>query len=225
MNTKLTSFILVFTLSFSLVFAQRTDKSRFSFAILGGANFQNLNGKNMIGDKLENDMILGYHAGVNVQIPVAPDFYFQPGLMFNTKGAKNTTVGVTNTYKLSYIELPLNFVYKVNLGGGSFMLGFGPYVGYGIAGKTIYEGGAASVESDIEFKKVVEIGDPLTTAYIKPFDAGGNIFFGYELAAGIFLQLDTQLGMININPEDKRFPDSKLSIKNTGYGLSLGYRF
>ena len=74
-------------------------------------------------------MIIGYHAGVNVQIPVASEFYFQPGLLFSTKGAKNVSGSVTNTTKLSYVELPLNMVYKGKLGNGFVMVGFGPYLG------------------------------------------------------------------------------------------------
>lgn len=191
---------------------------------------QNLNGKNISGDKLENDMVIGFHAGVNIQIPIAPQFYFQPGLMFSTKGGESKTdlfssTLFTSTYKLSYIELPMNFVFKAGLGNGYFMLGFGPYVAYGIMGKATVKSGSATVESDIEFKKEVESGDPIMTTYFKPFDAGANIFFGYELAAGLFLQLNAQLGLIEINPDDQRFPDTDLSIKNTGFGLSLGYRF
>ena len=68
--------------------AQSTDKGKISFAILGGVNFQNLNGKDAVGDKLKNDMIIGYHAGVNIQIPVVPEFFFQPGLLYSLKGAK-----------------------------------------------------------------------------------------------------------------------------------------
>jgi hypothetical protein len=218
--------ILIFTLTGSMAFAQGTGVSKTSFAVLGGVNLQNLNGKDMSGNKLENDMLIGFHAGVNIQLPVAPEFYFQPGLMFSTKGAKNTEGVLTNTYKLSYVELPLNFVYKAPVGSGYFMLGFGPYVAYGIGGKAIYEGGAATIENDIEFKKEVESGDPLTTVYVKPFDAGANLFFGYELPAGLFLQLNTQLGLLDINPEDSRITgDNKSILKNTGYGLSLGFRF
>ena len=129
-------------------------------------------------------------------------------------------------YKLSYVELPLNFVYKALVGNGYFLLGFGPYVAYGIGGKATYEGGAASVETDIEFKKEVDSGDPLTTVYMKPFDAGANLFFGYELPAGLFLQLNTQLGLLDIKPEDNRITgENNSTLKNTGYGLSLGYRF
>jgi len=227
MKTKLISLIMILLLSASLAIAQSTDKAKVSFAILGGVNFQNLNGKDNNGNKLENDMIIGYHAGVNVQIPVAPEFFFQPGLIFTTKGAKNTYGSLTGTFKLSYIELPLNFVYKTLLGKGSFMLGFGPYIGYGIGGTASIENESTTFKTDIEFKNVVETGDPLVP-YAKAFDAGGNIFAGYEMAGGIFLQLNGQLGMLKVNPEDNRiipvFSD-KSSVKNTGFGISIGYRF
>ena len=210
MKTKLFSLILIFILSGSMAFAQGPVGSKTSFAVLGGVNLQNLNGKDVSGNKLENDMLIGFHAGVNLQLPVAPEFYFQPGLLFSTKGAKISTT----SYKLTYIELPLNFVYKALVGNGYFMLGFGPYVAYGIGG------------TDIEFKKTVETGDSDAIKYFKPFDAGANLFFGYELPAGLFLQVNTQLGLLDINPVDNRITgDNKSTLKNTGYGISLGYRF
>lgn len=218
---------MILLLSAPLAIAQSTDKAKISFAIFGGINFQNLSGKDNNGDKLANDMLLGYHGGVNVQIPIAPDFYFQPGLLFTTKGAKNNYGSLTGTYKLSYIELPLNFVYKALLGKGSFMLGFGPYIGYGIGGKASVQYSSTTYETDIIFKSVVEAGDPWVP-YFKAFDAGGNIFAGFEMAGGIFLQLNGQLGMLKINPEDNRtlkIYSDKLSVKNTGFGISLGYRF
>lgn len=225
MKAKLLSIVTILVLTASFAIAQGQDRPKMSFAILGGVGFQNLNGKDYSGDKLENTMILGYHGGVNVQIPVVPEFYFQPGLLFSTKGAKNAGSLLTTTYKLSYIELPLNFVYKGQLGGGYVMVGFGPYVGYGIGGKVLTEGGSVSLDTDIEFKSVVELTDPLLVTYFKALDAGGNIFAGYEMSNGIFIQLDTQFGMINISPEDKRLPGSKAALKNTSFGISLGYRF
>lgn len=204
---------------------QGQDNPRTSVGVLGGINFQNLNGKDYGGDKLENDMILGFHAGINLQIPIVPEFYFQPGLLFSTKGAKNTNGIIETTYKLSYIELPLNLLYRSLLGNGYILVGFGPYISYGIMGKVNYESGSVSVDSDIEFQNVVEVGDPLLATYFKPLDAGGNVFVGYEMAGGLCFQLNTQYGMLNIHPEDKSFPDGKNQIRNTGFGLSLGYRF
>jgi hypothetical protein len=227
MKTRLLTILTIVALSITMASAQGTDK--LSFGVLGGVNFQNLNGKNVSGDKLENEMILGYHAGVNVQIPIAPQFYFQPGLIFSTKGAKNvstfTGVEYTTTTKLSYVEMPLNLVYKALLGNGYFMLGFGPYIGYGIGGKVVTEGGSISLDQDIEFQNVVETTDDMTVPYYKALDFGGNIFAGYELSNGIFVQFNTQLGMVKINPEYKILPDDESIVKNTGFGLSLGYRF
>lgn len=225
MKIKIISVALMLLLSATISIAQITRSAGPAFGLLGGVNFQNLNGKDASGDNLENDMIIGYHVGANVQIPIAPEFFFQPGLLFSTKGAKVVTGPVTSTYNLSYVELPLNFVYKGLLGAGYVLVGFGPYVGYGIMGKAKHEGGSLAFENDIEFTNTVDAGDPLTTTYFKPLDVGGNVFAGYETAGGLFFQLNAQLGMLTINPEDNRFPANDLAIKNTGFGLSLGYRF
>ncbi len=219
MKNRKFSILLIALLTASFMIAQ--EQSKISFAILGGANLQNLNGKNISGDNLKNDMLVGYHAGVNVQIAIAPEFYFQPGLMYATKGAKNTIGSFVGTTTLNYIELPLNMVYKANLGNGAIMLGFGPYVAYGIGGKWKGEVGSISMSGDIKFQNTFDSNDRYYN--YKAFDAGANIFFGYEMAAGIFVQLETQFGMLNINPEGST--NDKSVTNNTGFGLSLGYRF
>jgi hypothetical protein len=56
-------------------------------------------------------------------------------------------------------------------------------------------------------------------------DVGANVFAGYEMGNGIFVQLNTQLGLVEINPTDKRIDNDETSLKNTGFGLSLGFRF
>ena len=225
MKAKLFLLVIAGMLSVSVAMAQGTDRAKLSFGVLGGINFQNLNGKDADGDKLENDLIIGFHVGVNIQVPIVPEFYFQPGLLFSTKGAKNTSGSLTGTTKISYIELPLNLVYKAMLGNGYVMLGFGPYIGYGIGGKVKVEGGAVTIENDIEFKNVVEIGDDPLTPYYKAFDVGANLFAGYEMSSGRFAQINTQFGLLKINPENKYIADDKTSVKNVGFGLSLGYRF
>lgn len=212
MKNRLLSIILILVLSASVAIAQ--EKTKMSFGILGGVNFQNLNGKLSSGDKLENDMLLGFHGGVNVQIPIAPEFYFQPGLMFATKGAKNTYTILgsefTDEIKINYIEMPLNLVYKGALGKGFLMLGFGPYLAYGISGKQVFKGKELTFERGVDYNAL---------------DAGANIFAGFETAGGLFLQLDTQFGMLNINAADGNSSTDQATAKNTGFGLSLGYRF
>lgn len=214
---KIRILTILLTLAVAMPFAagQKT-----SFGVLGGVNFQNLNGKDSDGDKLENKIKPGFHAGLNVQIPIVPDFYFQPGLLFTTKGCKTQEVTDLKV-NISYLELPLNLVYRPLVGKGHFMLGFGPYLGYGISGKVKSEDDS----EDIEFSNKVD--SPQTALTLRPFDAGANIFAGYELPVGVFFQLNTQLGLLNIQPEyeGEGMEDNELTLKNTGFSLSVGFRF
>jgi len=217
MKTKLFSLLLVLILSTSFAVSQKIP-----LGILGGINLQNLNGKDYHGDKTEFSLSPYFHLGLNAQIPIATEFYFQPGLLFTRKGAKDNNASPEFRYRLCYLELPLNLVYKGLLGKGYVMVGFGPYMGYAIRGKVIFEN---DTKQDIEFANVVEASVPDSDVYFKAFDAGANVFAGYEMANRIFFQLNTQLGLLKINPEDKRITDDEISIKNTGFGISLGYRF
>ena len=199
-----------------------------SFGLRGGVNFQTINGKDLNGDQLKFSMVPRFHVGVVVGIPIAPEFYFQPGLLFTTKGgmSKNIFWGTDKIeYNISYIELPMNFLYKPMLGKGHFLLGFGPYLAYGIGGKAKYTIGSISTEEKIVFTKDYNSSDPIVWKYFKNLDYGGNLFFGYELSSGISLQVNTQLGLAKINAENNTLPNNKSEYRNTGFGLSLGYNF
>ena len=200
-----------------------------SFGLRAGVNFQNINGKDENGDKLDNDMLTGFNIGINAEIPVGIDFYFQPGLLYTIKGAKSEDVILGQTIKgkvkISYIELPLNFLYKPMLGNGHLLLGFGPYVALGLSGKVTYEGGGSSSSSDIKFKNKVMNTDSDDVVYVRPVDAGGNLLAGYEFSNRVSFQLNAQLGLTKINPEYEGVTGDKTSAKNTGFGFSLGFRF
>lgn len=196
-----------------------------SFGLRGGVNLQNINGKDVSGDKLELDLLTGFNAGVVVEIPVAPEFYFQSGLLYTTKGAKSDNFqgsGMSVELNPSYIELPLNFLYKPLLGQGHLLLGFGPYVAYGLGGKAKLGSDDVDIEYTKEYSSLLPYGQ-----YLKRLDYGANLFFGYELSNGISLQLNTQFGLAEINSTNTNilYTNSKASFKNTGFGLSVGYMF
>jgi hypothetical protein len=48
---------------------------------------------------------------------------------------------------------------------------------------------------------------------------------GYEFGNKVSFQLNTQLGLTKINPEYEGVSNDNSSAKNTGFGISLGYRF
>lgn len=224
---------LVTAMVFGMLFSQAQQKAatsgRTTFGLRAGINFQNINGKDEDGNKLENDMLIGFNAGINAEIPVAPDFYIQPGILFSIKGAKSKDDVLGETFeskvKIAYVEFPFNFVYKPMLGQGKILLGFGPYVALGVGGKAEYSGGGSSLEQDIKFKKNVKISDADDVFYVRPLDAGANMLAGYEFSNKLSFQLNAQLGLVKINPEHEGVSDDNSSWKNTGFGFSLGYRF
>ena len=183
-------------------------QTKTTFGIRGGVNFQNLNGKDQNGDRVDGKLRTGFHVGANAEIPVGIDFYLQPGVLFSTKGAKAKDIVETS---LSYIEVPVNFVYKPDLGIGRVLLGFGPYLGIGVGGQ--YKVG--NVEADVEFGN--EPGE------VKRLDAGANMLAGYEWSNKVSVQLNAALGLVNLH--NRVANDNKSSLKNTGFGLSVGYRF
>ncbi len=228
MIKKIAGSVIMLALLSSIAIAQEAVKpplGKSSFGIYGGVNFQNINGKDASGTKLENSLVTRFHIGVNDEIPIAPEFYFQAGLHFISKGSEGTIMyndkPVTRTLTLNYLEVPLNFVFKPLVGTGNFILGFGPYFGYAINGKAKFKGESYTGEQDIKFQKSAPTSDANNAIYFKHMDVGANLFFGYQFVNGFNMIFNSQLGLIAINSD----VSTKLVNKNTGFGLSLGYRF
>ncbi|MBC7390104.1 MAG: PorT family protein [Opitutaceae bacterium] len=210
MRNKILIGFLIGLTSFN-VFSQTDETGKVSFGLRAGFNLQNINGKDVNGTTLKLDLVPKYNFGVNVEIPIVPDFYLQPNLLFATKGAAPSNA----TINISYLELPVNFIYKPLLGKGHLLLGFGPYLAYAVGGNVRMNGSSEK----IIFKSTQSPSDAGTV--LRPFDAGGNGLFGYEFANKISLQLNAQLGLVNIAPSN----NGNIVFKNTGFGISAGYRF
>jgi Outer membrane protein beta-barrel domain len=225
---NLIAVMVLFTI-FSQAQQKTVSKASSGFGIRAGVNFQNITGKDQNGDKLNNDILTGFNAGITYDIPVGTDFYFQPGLLYTQKGAKSTdeilNQNVSSTIKLSYVELPLNFIYKPLLGTGHMLLGFGPYVALGVGGKASFESNGISNSENIKFQNTVKITDPDNVFYVRPVDAGANLLIGYEFSNKVSFQLNAQLGLLKINPEYEGSANDQTSAMNTGFGFSIGYKF
>jgi hypothetical protein len=217
---------LILALGFN---ASAQNKSGTSFGIRAGFGYQNINGKDQNGANLEFDMVPRFNGGLVVEIPIGNQFYIQPSLLYTTKGAeaKDNYLGLpmSTTFNLSYIELPINFLYKPTLGSGNLLLGFGPYLSYGIGGNAEYIIDGITSEEKIEYTSEYSSANPFDQKYFKPMDYGGNILFGYQFAGGLSAQLNAQLGLAQIKAENTLDPNSQVEFKNTGFGISLGYMF
>lgn len=215
------------------------SKAQVEVGIRAGVNFSNVVIKDNDGKSVDGTKLLpGFNAGLTFDIPIADEFYIQPGALFSTKGSKitgaanedffGTEASKDDYFKLNgyYLEVPVNFLYKPALGNGNMLLGVGPYVAYGLGGryKDVYAG--ESNKGKVEFINDYDdqSADENKVTYGKPFDFGGNLLVGYEFANRFSAQLNAQLGLANLEPKDSgEKPESK--FKNVGFGVSLGYKF
>lgn len=224
-------FIVLTAVSLLLItvaFAQKSEDKLVDFRIRAGVNFQKLYGEEFSGDKSKNDFKVGFHAGVDADLYIAESFYLQPGLLYTTKGAQKQDNDTKVKVNISYIELPVNLLFKHETGNGKLLLGAGPYIAYGITGKSTAKTGSNSLSTDAKFKNTISAADYLNGNFyfVRPLDFGANILAGYEFSSGISFQLNGQLGLAKINPKIEGVTSvNKTDLKNIGFGASLGYRF
>jgi len=200
-----------------------------SFGIRAGAGLFNLDALDEDGKKDERlKLSPGFHAGVFAEFAISPEFVIQPSLLYATKGSKgeveNDLEGTEKiSINLSYIKLPINFIYKAQLNNGSFLVGAGPYIGYGLKAKA--KQGEETFE--IPFSNTWQQIDEMREGALKPLDYGFNALVGYQFGNGLSFTLNAQMGLANIYvPEPDNFKSTdKSSIKNIGFNLSIGYKF
>lgn len=197
-----------------------------TFGIKVGPSFSSMTSKTD-GDKETSDMMVGIEGGVYANLPIAPQFYIQPSLMYEGKGGKENyspteDVNADIKIRLHYLTLPIDFLFKPEMpnGSGAWIIGVGPYFGYGISGKAKVSGNIGNAngsQSYDPFKESFMGGD----ADLKRFDAGANVQLGYEMANGFNIGLNANLGLVNIANNG----DSDNSARNTNFGVTLGYTF
>lgn len=210
------------------------DDTRLRFGIKGGYNAANLT----ISDNGETDdkkMLSSFHVGAYVDLPLAPVFSIQPGLMLSGKGTKYT-VGDKDSdnwaeTKLNpiYLEVPVNAVGKIPLADNfKLFVGAGPYIAMGIAGKQSVEGELLGVSFSEDDN--IEYGDdePINgnngsgKGNVKRFDYGLNFLGGLEINR-FTVNAQYGLGLANINPGSDNDDNDK--YKHRVLSFSVGFLF
>lgn len=227
--------IFLFTLFSLAVGVSNITHAQTDIGIRAGMSFSNVIMIDENGDKNSTKSIPGVRIGLMVDIPVAANFSFQPAALYCSKGFKQTDSwfsGSGNDFEVtvSYVEVPLNLIYKPKLGIGRLLIGTGPYAGYGTGGKwkseTNVQIGDIIIDNkgDVIFKNDVIDGEFGNYLYGKPWDFGVNFLAGYEFFGRLSLEFNAQLGINDLKPEvDGVKREGKL--RNKGYSISIGYKF
>jgi hypothetical protein len=166
----------------------------------------------------------GFSAGLIADIPLGEGgFRFMPELYYVGKGVKANAsldllgqqIKAESKTNISYIDLPINFAYAIELGGNRLMVGAGPYAGFGLSGKTIATTTANGVSQEEEDN--IEFGNG--SGQFDRLDFGANFMAAYILNNGLMLKVNYSLGLVNLSND----PDT--DYKNRFFGVSLGYFF
>ena len=200
-----------------------------------GVNFAGVTAENESGSKETTRSVPGIRLGLTADIPVVSNFYVQPGIFYASKGfkqAKGGYYGLANNFKVkvSYVELPVNILYKPKLATGRLMLGAGPYVGYGTDGTwksdNVIQIGDIMTDNKGKtiFKDDVMDGEFGNYLYGRPWDYGLNFLAGYEFLGNLSAQVNVQAGLANLQPKiDGK--DRGGSLHNNSLGFTVGYKF
>lgn len=203
---------------FALV-ASMAGFAQVSWNVKGGLNMSTY-----IGDNSDNSKFKpGGRIGLGMEYAINDMVSLQPSLYFSTKGAKYSgsakIEGITakGDVKINqmYLELPIDVQLRFNLvDNTNLIVAAGPYLAYGIGGKTKISASAAGYSDNT---KVNTFGnDKKGDLNLKRFDAGINIEAGLEF--GSFLAgINTQLGFCKLMEGN--------SPKNANIGIFVGYKF
>lgn len=157
-------------------------------------------------DSLKNNYSArtGIHFGFIANLPfrTGSNLYFQPGIIFSNKGRKFTarydttisqTLYVNSSEFINYLEMPLNLVYKIQLGkSGKFIIGAGPYASFFYTGKLRTETVSKTGNYTVDENKDPAVGN--APGKYSVLDYGVNGLAGFEFGR-VFLTANYSQGL------------------------------
>jgi hypothetical protein len=156
----------------------------------------------------------GFQVGLTLDYELSPNVYLLSGLEVVQKGFKIELEGLTATSSPVYLQIPVLFGYKFDVGGKARLVPqAGPYLAYGLGGKITMKDSSGVNESE----EYDYFGDDNNA---RKFDIGLTVGAGLELGR-IGVNLGYSLGLLNISDAES---DGNWS-KNSNLFLSVGYKF
>jgi hypothetical protein len=181
--------------------------------------FQMVNQNVNSDSSTSGDFKASYRAGVNLGVDLSKKLTLHVGGFYSAKGTQQDVFGIKAKANYNYIEVPIYLNYSVvKFGGNELFVGAGPYLAYCIGAKAKIEGSifGQSIDEEID----MPVGSDENTDAVKPLDLGVNANIGFITKMGIYARAHYSLGLANTVPGG----DSDNSIKNTAFGLSVGYQ-
>lgn len=203
-------FILAITLlsSAGIANAQSTDKPT-KFGVKAGANFSNII-KDDGNNSFKTDYLVGYHAGVTLDIKLLDNLAFTPEALYSTKGYKSTSTFGEFTQTTHFIDIPI--LASVKLGGGLNLVA-GPQVSFLMSTKNTFETGFGTAQQKI----VEDDSDRFRKSLV-----GGVVGFRYDFSNRIGLN---GRYAIDFQKNNENGTSQTPEYKNQVFQVGLGVKF
>ncbi len=195
------------------------------FGVRAGINIATL------GKDLDNtDPQIGYNVGLIYDINLTGALYLQPGVFLNMKGGKieqKTGVAIYGedfssseiNAKLNYLEIPIDFKLKVDASIFKFDIFAGPFISYGLFGKTEVEGSLLNLATwKEEYNSFKDNG-------FKNFDWGFQFGAGWYYGEHLYIGAGYDLGLQNISELKEKLNGDKFKGTTGTFIVWLGYSF
>lgn len=204
MKTRIKTGVLTLALLVGTLFSVNAQDN-IIFGVRGGMNVSNISGKGHGGLTMPR---VGYNVGVTVDYALAPQLYLLSGIDFTTKGyyLKSTTVTPEVKSEAMYLQLPVHVGYLVPVNNSTqVVFHVGPYVAYGIGGKT------KEVGTNVSEKTFHKDG-------LKKFDfgVGAGVYIDYS---GFTIGVGYDHGLLNLTGHKRP------SLYNSVASARLGVKF
>ena len=214
-----------------------TSIAQVNWELKAGLNYSNFTVKDGDDNKANTTAVPGIYIGLGAAIRLSNQFAIQPSLIYARRGFKQegsaSFLGWGEDFdaRVSYLELPVDFVYTPKVGPGNLIVAAGPYIGYGTGGEWTTNGDVSIGDIRIEGKGEIDFQNDNSHhktmnhyVFAKPCDYGAHIRLGYALYNRYSLSFEMQQGIANIQPG---YGDSKPvgSIRSRSFGIVLAYRF
>ena len=168
------------------------------------------------GVSIDTDSRLAFNAGfkMDLALPIMEGFYMDADVLLSAKGSKYTSLveseSVNNTVRPYYLEIPLHFGYRYEIGEGNMKIfgSFGPYFAIGLFGKAESDDGMESFESDV-----------FGSDGMKRFDFGLGLRGGVELFDHYQVFLGYDWGLVDASNV------TGIKIHNRNFYIGAAYLF
>jgi len=188
----------------------------------------------------------GPSIGAVMDMTILDFLSFQPSVLFSIKGTSHDLKKWSDKHanrsregydrdRVMYLEIPLNFAGKLELGPGVAQIFVGPYIAFALGGRNYYDykettvgGGTTTEKGDTKILMTgtvtqEDIDTDGVGGYMRPFDFGFDFGLGYQWKAFLF-NIGYNLGIANLTPNvdaavlDGQPYDPK-DFKNTNQGI------